>query len=147
MLARVHIRKRGEYAIGGERRYFARLPVVGEFLAMNIDGQWYQVELVIHCPFPCGWKAEIYAVQVDHHEIKAQVFADAKGSTKCTVEDDPDAEVVRPLIRERLVFVPHNGEWLRETLDEAGQIYDFVGLMPWCGGLAAKNGRGRQAAL
>lgn len=138
MLVRVSTRKRGEHAIGGELRYFSRLPVVGEYLAMNTGGRWHQVELVIHCPFPCDWAAEIFAVEVDHNEVVAQVFADAKGSTKCIVEDDPGSLDVKPKVFDRLVFEPHNGQWLRESLDEGGQIYDYIemdarGVASWLG--------------
>jgi hypothetical protein len=126
MLVRVSTRKRGEHAIGGALRYFARLPVIGEFLALSSGGQLYQVEHLVHCPFPCGWSAEIFAVEVDHNAIMAQVFADAKGSTNHIAEDDPDLLEVKPKLMDRLVFEPHNGQWLRETLDESGQIYDVI---------------------
>jgi hypothetical protein len=136
MLVRVSKRKRGEHAIGSALRYFARLPVIGEFLALSAGGQLYQVEHLVHCPFPCGWSAEIFAVEVDHNAIMAQVFADAKGSTKHIAEDDPDLLEGKPKRMDRLVFEPHKGQWLRETLDESGQIYDFIeigarGISSW----------------
>jgi hypothetical protein len=74
----LHTRKAGEYAEGGEFRTFARLPATGEYLALSTDGPWYQVELVVFCPFPCHCEAEVYAVEVDHNQVKARTFADAK---------------------------------------------------------------------
>ncbi|OCG81956.1 hypothetical protein LMG667_20185, partial [Xanthomonas euvesicatoria] len=52
-----------------EKREFARIPVVGEHVAISSDGPWFKVELVVHTPFPCEFDAEVYAVAVDHLQV------------------------------------------------------------------------------
>ncbi len=46
-----------------EERTFARLPCVGEYVALNEDGPWYRVYLVVHCPFDAGIDAEVFTVR------------------------------------------------------------------------------------
>ncbi|ACL66391.1 hypothetical protein A2cp1_3056 [Anaeromyxobacter dehalogenans 2CP-1] len=50
-----------------EGRDFLRLPVVGEYVARESTGPWYQVTLVVHCPSPFdgGYDAEVYARKAD----------------------------------------------------------------------------------
>lgn len=49
---------------------FGRIPLEGEYLAVSIDSEWYQVELVVHTPFSDDMEAEVYAVKVDHAKVK-----------------------------------------------------------------------------
>jgi hypothetical protein len=49
-----------------EPREFARIPVLGEYVAISGDSPWFKVELVVHTPFPCEFDAEVYAVAADH---------------------------------------------------------------------------------
>ena len=58
-----------------EMRDFARVPIIGEYLATSSSGPWYLVELVVHCPFDCEPDAEVYAVEVDHSEVQKSAFA------------------------------------------------------------------------
>ena len=55
-------------------REFLRLPVVGEYVATSSSSSWYRVELVVHCPFEAEYVAEVYAVEVDHMEVRKDVF-------------------------------------------------------------------------
>jgi|HigsolmetaAR206D_1030411.scaffolds.fasta_scaffold35265_2 hypothetical protein len=58
-----------------EGRDFARIPSVGEYVATSGDGPWFQVELVVHTPFPCDFHAEVYAVAVDHLDVLRKALA------------------------------------------------------------------------
>ncbi len=49
---------------------FGRIPLEGEYLAISVDSEWYQVELVVHTPFSEEMEAEVYAVKVDHGKVK-----------------------------------------------------------------------------
>ena len=51
-----------------EKREFARIPVVGEYVATSSDSAWSKVELVVHTPFPCEFDAEVYAVAANHQD-------------------------------------------------------------------------------
>jgi hypothetical protein len=47
-----------------------------EYMVLDPDGPWYQVELVVHCFLPSMYgEAKVYAVEVDHNEVKARVFS------------------------------------------------------------------------
>jgi len=48
---------------------FARIPAVGEYVAISSDSPWFKVVLVVHTPFPCDCEAEVYAVKEDHNEV------------------------------------------------------------------------------
>jgi len=52
-----------------EGRDFLRLPIAGEYIALESTGEWYRVTTVLHAPFPSEYDAEVYAVRDDHHEI------------------------------------------------------------------------------
>lgn len=41
---------------------FTRVPCVGEFLTTASNSEWYEVRLVVHCPFDATYAAEVYAV-------------------------------------------------------------------------------------
>lgn len=70
----LHTRKPQGRDWTNESRDFGRLPVVGEFVATSSSSPWYQVELVVHCPFDCEFDAEVYAVEVDQHEVQKAAF-------------------------------------------------------------------------
>jgi adenine-specific DNA-methyltransferase len=59
-------------AVDGESlnqgRKFLRLPVVGEYITLDVTGEWYEVKVVVHCPHtpPSTYAAEVYAVRVEH---------------------------------------------------------------------------------
>jgi hypothetical protein len=44
-------------------RGFARIPVVGDYVALPDDPRYFKVVLVVHTPFPCDCEAEVYAVK------------------------------------------------------------------------------------
>ncbi|QTD40620.1 hypothetical protein [Sporosarcina sp. Te-1] len=53
---------------------FERIPVVGEYVGIKSDGDWYKVEMVVHTPFSKGMCAEVYAVKVDSQkEVKKKL--------------------------------------------------------------------------
>ena len=66
-MARVflHTRPAGDPRGEDTPRDFARIPVVGEYVATAADGPWYRVHLVVHAPFSDRYAAEVYAVRVD----------------------------------------------------------------------------------
>lgn len=74
----LHTRSQGKIDWKNESREFGRLPVVGEFLALDWNSPWYEVQLVVHCPFESAdYEAEVYAVKVDHLEVQRRAFSDA----------------------------------------------------------------------
>lgn len=64
----VHTHTAGKTDWNNQGRDFTRVPVVGEYFALEATGEWYRVELVVHCPFTAEYEAEVYGVQVDHAE-------------------------------------------------------------------------------
>ncbi|MEG4185187.1 hypothetical protein QUA32_25895 [Microcoleus sp. Pol14D6] len=52
-----------------EKREFARIPIVWEYVTTAINSPWFCVQLVVHTPFDCEFDAEVYAVAVDHNEV------------------------------------------------------------------------------
>lgn len=76
MIVFLHTRSKGNFNWVNEIREFARIPIVGEYLAMDVSSPWHQVQLVVHTPFECDCEAEVYAVEVDHNEVKRQTLKD-----------------------------------------------------------------------
>ena len=72
----LHTRSQGTSDWENEIRTFERIPITGEYLSLSTDSPWYRVQLVLHTPFPCDCEAEVYAVEVDHMEVKGQAFSD-----------------------------------------------------------------------
>ena len=60
---------KGKSDWSNEGREFLRLPVFGEYFALASGGEWYQVDLVVHCPFESEYAAEVYGTLVDHVEV------------------------------------------------------------------------------
>ena len=52
-----------------QERVFLRVPIVGEFFALDSSSPWFRVDLVVHCPFKAQYAAEVYATQVNHSEV------------------------------------------------------------------------------
>ena len=52
-----------------EFREFSRIPLLNEYIALDSNSEWYQIQLVVHCPFECSCDAEIYAIKVDYNGI------------------------------------------------------------------------------
>jgi len=65
----LHTRSQQQRDWLNENREFARIPVVGEYVAISSDSPWFKVELVVHTPFPCEFDAEVYAVAEDHLQV------------------------------------------------------------------------------
>lgn len=65
----LHTRKDARNEWVNERREFAQVPAVGEYLTTSSHGEWHRVEIVVHTPFPCDFDAEVYAVEVDHLQV------------------------------------------------------------------------------
>jgi len=40
---------------------FARIPIAGEFLDFGSKSSWFQVKIIIHTLFDCGYVAEAFA--------------------------------------------------------------------------------------
>jgi len=70
----LHTRDMGKFNWVNEIREFARIPIEGEYLALNSNSGWYKVQLVVHTPFECDCNAEVYAVKVDHNLVKENVL-------------------------------------------------------------------------
>lgn len=52
-----------------------QIPAVGEYVATSGSGDdWYQVELVLHTPFPCEFDAEVYSVAKNHLDAMEEAF-------------------------------------------------------------------------
>lgn len=58
-----------------EKGEFARIPAVGEYVAISSDSPWFKVELVVHTPFPCEFDAEVQAVAADHLDVLKETLA------------------------------------------------------------------------
>ncbi len=57
---------------------FLQIPATGEYVALQSDGPWYLVQLVIHTPFEqADHDAEVYAITVDHMDAKKRAWPDA----------------------------------------------------------------------
>ena len=54
-------------------RRFVRLPIAGEYIAIEGDSDWYKVKLVVHCAFSADYVAEIYAIKIDSFQIMANL--------------------------------------------------------------------------
>jgi hypothetical protein len=70
----LHTHDKGEANWVNVPKEFAILPSVGEYIATSTDSDWYRVELVVHTPFSCEYDAEVFAVKVNHNEVKEKVF-------------------------------------------------------------------------
>ena len=53
-----------------EMREFARVPAIGEYVALADDSEWFEVVLVVHTPFECDCDAEVFA-QSPRHQVDA----------------------------------------------------------------------------
>ncbi len=49
------------------------VPALGEHIALAMDGDWYEVKAVVHCPFNAdtdnGIDAEVYASKVNQLDV------------------------------------------------------------------------------
>jgi len=70
----VRMRSQGKYDWRNEVHDLARLPMVGEYLALGPDSPWYLVQIVVHTPYPHTSEAEVYAVQVSADTVKHQAL-------------------------------------------------------------------------
>ena len=67
----VHLKNDENKGMYNRHYNFERIPVEGEYFALDVDGEWYKVQLVVHTPNSGEMCAEIYAVKVNHiEEIK-----------------------------------------------------------------------------
>ena len=71
----LHTRSQGQKDWKNTSKEFLRLPIIGEYIATSVSSSWYKVELVVHCPFKTDYSAEIYAVEVDHNEVKKNLLS------------------------------------------------------------------------
>jgi len=76
----VHTHTAGDHDWENDYHEFCRIPIEGEFFALESDGPWYQVELVVHTPFEDDLEAEVYAVEVDHNKIMKQKLNTSKAT-------------------------------------------------------------------
>jgi hypothetical protein len=63
----VHTRSQGKMNWTNQPRDFTRVPVVGEYFALDVSSPWYLVQLVVHVPFKAEYEAEVFAVEV--HQV------------------------------------------------------------------------------
>lgn len=66
----LHFHNKGSKDWINKKINFDRIPVEGEYLTIEHDGEWYKVEMVVHTPFSEEMSAEIYAVKVNHSDEK-----------------------------------------------------------------------------
>jgi hypothetical protein len=61
----LHYKKddKGEWI--NEERHFARLPCVGEYVALSTSSLLYRVYAVVHCPFEAEFEAEVFLHKPD----------------------------------------------------------------------------------
>jgi hypothetical protein len=60
-----------------EKRDFPRIPLVGDHISIDTNSEdLYQVTLVIHCPFNTDYEVEVYAVKVDHLNVKKKALGE-----------------------------------------------------------------------
>ena len=63
----VHVREKVSDMWKSHKMEFSRIPCIGEHLVLGATSDWYQVQVVVHCPFEdTEFDAEIYATNVDH---------------------------------------------------------------------------------
>jgi hypothetical protein len=74
----LHTRTKATWDWQNEYQELARIPIVGEYLALAPMGPWYQAQLVVHTPFERGCDAELYSIEVDIAEAKKLAFSDLK---------------------------------------------------------------------
>ena len=61
-------------------REFARIPVVGDYVALATDDpRYFKVVLVVHTPFPCDCEAEVYAIKDKQSHVDVIVASGYKG--------------------------------------------------------------------
>lgn len=60
--------------------------MVGEFVAKESTGPWYEVTLVVHCPFGGTYAAEVYARKIDHNKVLKAKASWPKGKFIADVE-------------------------------------------------------------
>lgn len=65
----VHTHEKGDSEWENDYYSFSRVPIEGEYFTLASNGEWYQIEMVVHTPFAKEIHAEIYGVKVDHMEI------------------------------------------------------------------------------
>lgn len=78
----LHLHNEGEADRLNKYSDFVRIPVEGEYFAIEHDGEWYKVELVVHTPFSSEMCAEIYAVKVNHQKEMKKKVKTEKGSIR-----------------------------------------------------------------
>lgn len=74
----VHIKKsarQGDWL--NVMRTFLRVPVVGEYIALNDGSALFKVEAVVHCPFEASVGAEIWCSPADYHAMIKSLDLDA----------------------------------------------------------------------
>ena len=75
----VHVKDSVDDLWTNQQMEFDRIPGVGEYVVLKFDSPWYEVHLVVHCPYEgAEYDAEIYAVRVNHLEEISDVTAFAR---------------------------------------------------------------------
>jgi len=78
----LHLHDEGEANWLNKYADFVRIPVEDEYFAIEHDGEWYKVEVVVHTPFSSEMCAEIYAVKVEHQKEVEKKVKTKKGSVR-----------------------------------------------------------------
>lgn len=76
----LHTRSYGKVNWTNVGREFGRLPVVGEYVALEDDSQQtlYRVLVVVHCPIEdAEYQAEVFAVKINPDDMHKQTLSDA----------------------------------------------------------------------
>ena len=73
----LHTRKSSHSPWTNEFYTTARIPVIGEYIALDSRTDFYfRVQLVVHTPFPCDCDAEVYAVGEWRHDVLHDALRD-----------------------------------------------------------------------
>jgi len=67
-------RSGGKYDWKSEPCELARVPAVGEYVAVGPDAVWYQVQLVVHMTGSQDHAAEAYAMEANRDQAKLRAF-------------------------------------------------------------------------
>ncbi|HYT87894.1 MAG TPA: hypothetical protein VEL76_04175 [Gemmataceae bacterium] len=75
-MAKVALKTRAQGSTGWESHQiidYNRIPSVGEYVSPTTMSGWFEVRIVVHCPFPdTDCDAEVYAVEANQRAVLAR---------------------------------------------------------------------------
>ena len=77
----VHTRNNTKEKWQNQKMEFSRIPCEGEHLVLSATSDWYQVQVVVHCPFEgAEFDSEVYATKVNHLDVMPKTDSHITGS-------------------------------------------------------------------